>query len=44
MKHQDPSEFVAYFSRIRQRTDAVVRRIPPERVECEPLVIRFDIL
>jgi hypothetical protein len=33
MKHQDSSEFVAYFSRVRQRTDAVVRRIPTERIE-----------
>ena len=41
MKHQDPSEFVAYFSRIRQRTDAVVRCIPREHIEWSLRAGRF---
>jgi uncharacterized damage-inducible protein DinB len=43
MKYQDPSEFVAYFSRIRQRTDAVVRCIPPERIEWSLQAGRFTL-
>ena len=43
MKNQDPSEFVAYFSRVRQRTDAVVRCIPPERLEWSPQAGRFTL-
>jgi len=33
MTSQDPSEFLNYFAKIRQRTEAVVRCIPPEHIE-----------
>jgi uncharacterized damage-inducible protein DinB len=40
---QDPSEFIAYFSRIRQRTEAVVRCIPRERIEWSLQAGRFTL-
>src|SRR5262245_12240038 len=41
MEHQDPSEFIAYFSRIRQRTVAVVRCIPHEHIDWSLQAGRF---
>ncbi len=43
MKLQDPSEFIAYFSRIRQRTEAVVRCIPRAHIEWRPQAGRFTL-
>jgi len=43
MKPNDPSEFLDYFSRIRQRTDAVVRSIPREQIEWSPQAGRFTL-
>lgn len=41
MANQNPSEFISYFTRIRQRTDAVVRCIPRERIEWSLQAGRF---
>src|SRR5882724_4246147 len=43
MELHDPSDYVAYFSRIRQRTDAVVRCIPREHIEWSLQAGRFTL-
>jgi hypothetical protein len=43
MEYKDPSEFVANFSRIRQRTDAIVRCIPREHIEWSLQAGRFTL-
>jgi uncharacterized damage-inducible protein DinB len=43
MRPHDPSEFLAYYSGIRRRTDAVVRCIPPEHLDWGPGPGRFTL-